>query len=299
MYFLNEEERRLLLRRYLPQARETAVSEELRGWNWPAPPLAPVYSSTLGVSEVAGRYCPTARDVYLRRVLDVRPRPNAAMAEGSYYHAIVAEVILRAKQAIYRDGGSSLPALEGLEEPDSPALPAPAGEAAKANGDLLWRYQARRIAARAADAMARQPRAGTDALAAAILPVTVEQQLDGAFLGLSHGVRVDAVHFGEAMVADLKFGRRERFHRIGLAGYAMVLESLREQPINLGYIVYVDFRDGRVTVERDLHVIGDELRQWFVDERDEKARSVELELDPGIAEECPEDCPYYFACHAA
>lgn len=299
MYFLSEEERRLLLLRYLPQIRETPVSEELRGWNWAAAPLSPVYQPALGVSEIAGRYCPSGRDVYLRHVLGQRRSPNAAMVDGSFYHAIVAEVILRAKQAIYRDGAGCLAALEALKTTALPERPAGGTAEAAANGALLWRYEARRIAARAAETLARLPRASTDALAAAIVPVTVEQQLDGSFLGLSHGLRVDAVHFSEPMVADLKFGRRERFHRIGLAGYALALESLLEQPINVGYIVYVDFREGHVVVEREFHVLGDELRQWFVDERDEKARSVELELDPGLADACPETCPYWSVCYAA
>ncbi|MEW6425294.1 MAG: CRISPR-associated protein Cas4 [Bacillota bacterium] len=40
MYFLTEEEKKHLLRGLLPRARETGVAEELRGWNWPQPPLA-------------------------------------------------------------------------------------------------------------------------------------------------------------------------------------------------------------------------------------------------------------------
>ena len=299
MYFLSDEERRLLLRRYLPQVRETPISDELRGWNWSAPPLSPVYAASLGVSEVAGRYCPTGRDVYLHRVLDERRPPSPAMADGSYYHAIVAEVMLRAKQAIYHEGANCLASLEALESPELPDRPARATAEAEQNGALLWRYEARRIATRAAGTLARLRSAGPDALAAAILPVTVEQRIDGSFLGLSTALRVDAVHFCEPMVADLKFGRKERFHRIGLAGYALALESLLEQPINLGYVVYVDFCDGHVLVEREFHVLGDELRQWFVDERDEKQRMIELELDPGVADECPGACPYWSVCHAA
>ena len=302
MYFLSEEERRLLLRRYLPQMREAPVSEELRGWNWSSPPLAPVYSAGLGVAEVAGEYCSSGRDVYLRRVLNERRPPSPAMAAGALYHGIVADVILRAKQAIYRDGPACLEALELLAQPSAlsgPAIPATMPAETAANARLLWQYEARRIATRAAEALARFPDAGPDAFAAAILPVTVEQQIDGTFLGLSRNLRVDGVHFGEAMLADLKFGRKERFHRTGLAGYALALESLIEQPINLGYIVYVDFRDGHVVVEREFHVLSDELRQWFIDERDEKARSVELELDPGLADNCRESCPYWSACYAA
>lgn len=299
MYFLSDEDRRKLLRRYLPQTREAPISDDLRGWNWSAAPLAPVYSAPLGISEIAGRYCRSGRDVYLRHVLGERGRPSAAMTDGAFYHDVIATVIVRAKQTIYREGTACLGAIEALSEPELPPLPAGASAEASANGRLLWSYEARRIATRSAEALARFPRAGTDALAAAILPITVEQQLDGSFLGVSRTVRVDAAHFSEPMVADLKFGRKERFHRIGLAGYALVSESLLEQPINLGYLVYVDFRDGHVTVEREFHVLSDELRQWFADERDEKARSVELELDPGLSDDCPETCPHWSTCYSA
>ena len=299
MYFLSDDDRRLLLRRYLPLIREAPISDDLRGWNWPSAPLSPVYTAPLGISEIAGRYCPSGRDVYLRHVLGERGTPNTAMIDGRFYHAVIATIILLAKQTIYREGAACLAAIESLSEPELPPLPAGASAGAVANGCLLWRYEAWRIATRAAESLARFPHAGTDALAAAILPVTVEQQLDGSFLGLSRLVRVDAAHFSEPMIADLKFGRKERFHRIGLAGYALVSESLLEQPINLGYIVYVDFRDGHVVVEREFHVLGDELRQWFADERDEKARSVELELDPGLADDCPETCPHWSICYSA
>ena len=297
MYFLSEEERRLILRRYSPLAREVPVSEEMRGWNWPAPPLSPVYRAPLGVSEVASRHCPTGRDVYLRHVLGEQSEASAAMVDGAYYHEIVADVILRAKQMIYRDGSGCLPALEQLADDDPPCGRNCASPAARSNGDLLWHYEVRRICTRAADVLARMPHAGADALAATILPVTVEQPLDGSFLGLGRSVRVDALHFGEAMVAGLKFGRKQRFHRTALAGYALVLESLLEQPINLGYLAYVGFEDGHVTVEREFHVLGDELRQWFTEERDEKARMVELELDPGLAHDCPRTCPYWSVCY--
>ncbi len=302
MYFLSEEERRLLLRRYLPELRATPVSEELRGWNWASPPVAPVYSAPLSVDEAAGRACASGRDVYLRHVLGQQPKPSRAMADSAYYHRIVADVILRAKRAIYEHGAACLPALETIETPfgsGGPPMPVGVSAEVEANALALWRYEARRISARAAEAVARMPSAGPDSLCAAVLPITVDQQLDGSFLGLGPGIVVDAVHFCEPMVAGLQFGRRERFHRIALAGYALALESLLEQPIGIGYTVYVDFRDGHVVTEREFHVLNDELRQWFLDERDEKARSIELELDPGLADECPEGCPYWGVCYAA
>jgi CRISPR/Cas system-associated exonuclease Cas4 (RecB family) len=43
MYFLTEEEKKRLLKGFLPKSREQGVAEELRGWNWSQPPLEPAY----------------------------------------------------------------------------------------------------------------------------------------------------------------------------------------------------------------------------------------------------------------
>lgn len=52
-------------------------------------------------------------------------------------------------------------------------------------------------------------------------------------------------------------------------------------------------------IERDYHLIGDELRQRFVKERDEKMRLAAEELDPGLPAVCPRTCPYLATCHPA
>ena len=144
--------------------------------------------------------------------------------------------------------------------------------------EVVRGFEARRIAERVASVLARQPHAGPDAIAALALPVSVELKLDGTFLGLSPHLSADAVLFAGSAVADLKFGPREPFHRLTTTGYALVLESLYERPIDVGCIVYAAVRNGRLTVERDYHIIGDELRQWFLQEREEKARLVAEEL---------------------
>lgn len=121
-------------------------------------------------------------------------------------------------------------------------------------------------------------------------------KLDGRFVGLSEHLAADAIGFPDLTVLDLKFGPREPFHRLTTTGYALVLESLYERPVDVGCIVYARFVGGRVVVERDFHVIGDELRQMFVEERDEKARLVAEEIDPGLPAACPRTCPYLRTC---
>ena len=98
------------------------------------------------------------------------------------------------------------------------------------------------------------------------------------------------------VVFDLKFGGRRDFHRLTTTAYALVLGSLHEYPVDVGCVIYVRFAGDRVLVERDLHLIDDELRQWFIDERDERMRMVAEELDPGKADDCAEDCPHAGRC---
>lgn len=304
MYFLDEEERRYLLRGLMPRSRECEVASELRGWNWHQPPLLPIYDLQLGVYEVAGQYCDSSRDIYLRRVLGKQTRPNTAMVAGGVLHSVLASLVLQTKRAIYTCGLDCVPEIEALSGPDLSLLAAKDRfigneqlAELEASARALWRFEQRRILARLEEALAKQPRIGPDALAALAVPVMVEQKLDGTFLGLSKHLSTDAFVFAEPMVMDLKFGPREDFHRLATTGYAFVLESLHEYPVNLGCIVYIKIEGERVLLERDFHLIDDELRQRFVESRDEKARMVEEEIDPGLAAECRANCSYWDACH--
>lgn len=332
MYFLSEEEKRWVLRYLAPQARARGVAEDLRGWNWHQPPLSPIYDKTLlGVSEVAGQYCPTGRDLYLRRVLNVRVPPSRPMVQGAYLHAILYRIVMAAKRALYtcassdpfgpstrlrtgvaqenpsRTEGDPIKALRVLDHPDlapiddDSALREPQDsaqdESLPVKGSILWDFQARRIVTRVQEVLAHQPHIGMDSLVNLALPVIVEQRLNGTFLGLTPHLSADAFVWSEQMVVDIKFGRKQPFHRLSTTGYALAIESIYEYPVNIGCVVYVSFQEGQVLIERDIHHIDDELRQWFIESRDERARLIEEEIDPGLPHTCPEVCPYYPVCH--
>ncbi len=302
MYFLSEEEKRLLLRKLLPQARGKGVAEELRGWNWDKPPLSPIYGVKLGVFEVAGKYCPTGRDLYLRRVLGLKPVPSPAMAEGTVLHKVLCDMIVESKRIIYNHGPRCLEALKSLPGPGR-SFPQPEEITEERDAALdekaarLWEFEHRRILSRVEEILTGQPYIGVDSLVALALPVTVEQRLDGSFLGLSSHMSVDAFIFSEPMIVDIKFGKPQNFHKLGTTGYALVMESLYEYPINVGCVVYVSFHGDNLSVKRDFHVIDDELRQWFIEERDERMRIVEEEIDPGFAESCPRTCFCWKECY--
>jgi CRISPR/Cas system-associated exonuclease Cas4 (RecB family) len=46
-----------------------------------------------------------------------------------------------------------------------------------------------------------------------------------------------------------------------------------------------------------IHILDDELRQWLIEERDEKMRMVAEERDPGVSGPCPRYCQYRENCH--
>jgi CRISPR-associated protein Csa1 len=304
MYFATAEEQRYVQRGLLPAARRQPVADELRGWNWHQPPLRAIYDRPLGVYEVAGKYCPSGRDVFLRRVQGVRSAPNAGMHAGRLFHRLVAELLTAAKRLVYVHGAECVLHLERLFEqpcPDPRADHLDTSEEARLYADMrvLRAFEARRVAERVESVLAHQPHAQPDALAVLALPVNVEVKLDGRYLGLSEHLSADAIAFPEMLILDLKFGPKEPFHRLTTTGYALVLESLYETPIDVGCVVYVRFSHGRVVIERDYHLIGDELRQMFIEERDEKMRLVAEELDPGLPARCPATCPHLATCHPA
>jgi len=306
MYFLNEEEKRLLLRRILPQARQRDIAPELRGWNWDKPPLSPIYDTIkLGVAEIANNYCPSNRDLYLNRVMGIKTPANRPMLEGGLLHDMLCRMIIAIKRVIYVHGVSCLKQLDALDRSDflnvldraNGVLSSEDIGVIKAKMEVLWEYEHHSIYNRMQNVLAVQPHIGPDALVALALPVTVEQKLNGSFLGLSAHLSVDAFVFSEPMVVDIKFGKKEKFHKLSVTGYALVMESLYEYPVNAGCIVYPSFTGDRLTIDRDFCFIDDELRQWFVEERDERMRMVHEEIDPGLAQQCPEICSLWQECH--
>lgn len=304
MYFLTDEERQKLLKGILPKSRSIEVAQELRGWNWHQPPLEPVYEVTLAVYEVAGKYCSTGRDVYLRRVQRVCGTPNKDMIMGSAFHETLANILVRAKRLVYTHGVDRLcDILKGLQEPAEAIVEKRKCDLSTEDYTELVRrviaihgFEVARLATRIQEAVAKQPYIREDSLVSTAIPVMVEQRLDGSFLGLSQMLSVDAFVLPEPMIMDLKYGEPRKFHRLGTTGYALVMESLYEYPVNLGCIVYLSFNGDRITISKDIHIIDDELRQWFIEERDQKARMVYEEIDPGIAKDCYPTCPFRKHC---
>ncbi|MEM3112484.1 MAG: type I-A CRISPR-associated protein Cas4/Csa1 [Candidatus Anstonellales archaeon] len=312
MYFLSPEEHKYVTRKLLMEARRDEVHPDLRGWNWAQPPLVAIHQSRLGISDIASLYCETGRDIYLKKVSKVGFRTNEVMIEGLLLHRVVSEVFTRSKILIYNDSSiTSHEFIQKLGEIDieSEAKNWGFGEIDLLKGGdiltkrmvnkarLLWEFEKTRIAYRIDDIRSRYPYCEADSFVFLVLPVVVEQRLNGTFLGLSQNLAVDGYIFSQGMVADIKFDPLERdFHKLTTTGYAMVMESLYEFPVDVGCIIYVRFNDNQIRLKREFHHISDELRQWFIEERDKKMKMVDDEMDPGKSPKCYDICPYLNIC---
>ncbi len=283
MFMPTAEEKKRLLRGTIPRARKWGVDGSLRGWSWSSPPLLSPYEVPLGLAEVANAYCATGRDVYARRVLGAEPEPNEKMILGGVLHATLRDWTIHAKKALYEHGAGDVEAaMDSIR-----AFPEPE----KAEARALVAYEADAAEFRLREALSQFPRIGTDALVAQVFPVTLGQMLDGAFLGLSRRLSTDLLNLGEPCILNIIFDDHKRpFHPLTLAGYALVLEAVYEFPVDVGITIYANFKNGRLGIEREFAVLGDELRMEFVEVRDEKQRMVADELDPGPCEGCEEWC---------
>jgi CRISPR-associated protein Csa1 len=296
MYFFSEEERKYLLKKLIPKAREKGIAEELRGWNWHSTELSPPHDILLPVWEISDRYCETGRDVFLRHVQKISVPPSGEMVSGRIYHEAIAELYPMAKRLIYTNG---LGICSNLAEVLMQRLPeaiveaeeqlgsvVDSGDAAKEIGEnlkKLWAFEVSRIVSAIYAYLGKYRYLSEDSLINHALPFVVEHKLDGQYLGLSSNLSADAINMGGMLISDLKTGPKRDFHRLSATGYALVYESLYEVPINIGCTVYLSFPKNHPTphIERDFFIISDEARQWFIEERDEKQDMIFYEKDPG------------------
>ena len=305
MYFFTDEEQQRLTRGILPQSRNLDLSDDLRGWNWNRPPLEKVYDQQLALYEVAGKYCPTSRDLFLKRVEGIKSTWNQAMIKGKILHDTLSQLVLKAKKLIYMYGIDKQAMIkENLKEVDYQFLEQWEDELSKDDYleiknkiNLLWQFESNKFLTRLQELLSKQPYIGVDSLVNLTIPVVTEQKLDGSFLGLSSKLSADALKLYRSIILDFKFAAPRDFHKLTITGYALVLEAIYSVPITVGCLIYPKVKDDRVIIEKDFEIIDDHLRQWFIEERDSKMRIVAEEIDPGVADDCYANCPYYNECH--
>jgi len=294
LYFLSDIEHKHLLYQLLPTAREVGVSKELRGWNWHQPPLKPYFDNVkLPMYEVSSKYCPTNRDVYLRHIEKMYPAPTARMALGKLFHGVVSDSLqafLQRQDVSFESWWQKIRWQEIPEKPENVMEPC----------RKVWEFMRKMCEARLAEGSSRQTHASELDLMASAVPFLIEHRISGELLGLSDVLSVDCYDYLRAIMFDLKVASaKEEWYRLYALGYALVFESVHEVPVDICCTVYLQVDNGKIGVQKDLFFANDELRQWWIEERDKKLEIVAERKDPGKPErsQCKEYCQYYNACY--
>lgn len=292
MYFLSEIDHKKLINKILPHAREVGVSDELRGWSWHKPPMKPYYEEEkIPMYSVCSKYCPTGRDVFLDRV------------EGK--EGVVAEKIILGV-AIHRTVGAVISAFMEGEDLDFGRwyedILRRKGvkrrlETIEKCSKRVWGFALANCRSRFLNKVSQQPYASKRDSISTALPFLIEHRVSGELLGLSGILSIDCYDYLRGIVFDLKVSEEEReWYKLSPTGYAIVLESIYEVPVDVGCTVYVKFQDDRLVISKDLFFISDDLRSWWVEERDHKLEIVAQKKDPGIPNICYDECMYWSEC---
>lgn len=311
MFFIDRldlDRRMHVLRKELAERR---VSEELRGWSFHSPPVQPVGAGLLfGVGELASRYCPTMRDVWLKRVAGVKPPPNVKMIRGIAYHGVVHRSTEMVKRAVYEMAevsGSEL--VELLLREQEKVANAAVYDAETSIAPLedevrvrlveecrdLFRFLAVQAGAKLDVAISKYPHSDRDGLLSVAIPPVTERKVDGSLVGLAHELSVD-IYTPFNAIADLKTGEIRKFHPYTAAGYALAVEAEEGVEVNYGFIIYLRMEGKVPRIRFRYFLVGDELRREFLEIRDEAYEIVSSGRDPGMPAKCPEYCPYYPVC---
>ncbi len=294
MYFLSDLEQKYLIHKLLPLAREVGVSPELRGWSWYKEPLKPYYENVkLPMYTVCSKYCPTNRDVYLAFVEKEKGTLNYKIALGKMLHGVVSDSI----QAFIQRRKLSFD--NWLTEVRWNEIPAKAEEIIKP-AKAVWDYVTKMCEARYAEVSAKQPYASEQSLMASAVPFLIEHKISGELLGLSGLLSVDCYDYLRCIMFDLKVeSEPQEWHKLAPVGYALVFESVHEVPVDICCIVYLNLKNDKIVVKKDLFFASDELRNWWIEERDRKLEVVAERKDPGKPEksQCNPDCIYYQVCY--
>lgn len=164
----------------------------------------------------------------------------------------------------------------------------------------IWRQTGSQCKSALLARRSAQPYATERDVHASALPFLVEHKIDGSLLGLSDILSVDCFDYLHDIIFDLKYLKLgsipELWRRLHCAGYAVTLESVYEIPVDVGCIVYISQVRGELMISRDLFFIGDDIRGWWLEERDKKLEIIAQKKDPGLPKRCYDSCLYIRYC---
>jgi len=253
VYYLNEVELKYLTLNLRPVSRLNPVPEELRGWNWHSPPIKPYYDIKLPMYLICGNYCSSGRDVYFAMVEKVRGEEEFPLTLGKCIHNALAEAVRQAKRLNF----DSKPPEFGDER---------INRAVK----LVWEYTITACKSAFLRTRAEQPYASEEDIILTSMPFLVEHRLDGSLLGCSGIISVDCYDYLHNIVFDVKVG--EGRGRLYTTGYALVIESIYEIPVDIGCVINLNFGEN-LSITKDLHCIDANLRSRWNRRKGQKGRN--------------------------
>lgn len=313
MFFLNKVELDKKFKILRTEYQKLGISEELRGWSWDSPPIEPpIRNATFSVSDIAARYCATLRDIYLKRVKNIKPPLNIKTFEGIIYHNIATKTVTIVKSILFKKGligGAELidelfPYANSLcEEIILKANEVVRGinedniEDIKKKALIFYRYLIIQAASQINTISSKFPHIDIDSLVSQAIPPIVERKIDGSLVGLSKELSVD-IYTPAYAIADIKTGEIRDFHKYAPTGYALAIEADEEIAVNYGIIIYIKLsKEIFVPIIRTkCFVISDEIRKEFLEIRDNAFEIINNAYDPGKPPVCPDYCPYYPIC---
>ena len=308
MYYLDVIEVKRLTRDLLPRVRENQIDDRLRGWNWFDSPVRP-YSNELllPVWDVATSICPTRRDAWIRHKILRKSVPTTVQqAKGFIVHKIVSSMFLKAKKLVYlgyEDLRDEL--IKSAEENLKNELKEMSKNLEIKEKDVeelkdfcmkIAKWQATRIESKVFEVKAKYPFLNEESLVQLSFPIATETVVDGSLLGLSKYLRADAAWMLGGIIFDVKLGRREEWHRLQVAGYALAFESVFERPVDIGCTVYVSRAGNGIRIDRDFYIVDDYLRSSFLEKRDELQMTLLRDSEPDVADKCPRYCIFRSYC---
>jgi CRISPR-associated protein, Csa1 family len=290
------------------------ISDDLRGWSWiKNSRVKPLSEFKLPVSEITHRYCPTYRDIYLKRVAKISAPPSIKTIRGIAYHEVFHEVNFKIKQFIYNNkiiSGAELlneflPKIEpyverivNFSESRTFKLKQTEHELLKRECYILYRYLIIQAASKIDLALSKYKFINRESLINEVIPSISEKRVDGSLVGFSRELSVD-IYTPFNTIADIKTGDVRNFHRHILTAYALAIESSERIPIDFGMVVYVKVDLDRLVpyFNVDYFIIGDELRIETLEFRDKSFEILTVRKDPGKPVQCPDFCPYFTYCN--
>lgn len=300
----------ITLRGWETSSKEIIVPSELAGVN-------------LSVGDIAGGYCPTNRDLFLRKIKGKRQPPTWGRYQGRKIHQTY-EVLNREIQNYTLNNENGLDAFDMVKHCDDniPKLldsimsdfkeeakrmqPKPTNlevESFEKELTKIVRFESRLAGSMLDSVVATSFDVKMGSELADLFPLQVmEPSLNAPPLGFSPGVKPDfLIQTGSRFIGDIKTGPPKEFHRLTVAAYALAYEYKKQEPMDFGIVFRVNTSPSRSVPDyrnTEFFVISDKYRKAVAEVRNAKFQILKSGKDPGESSDASlcSDCPYYPGC---